>query len=572
MFGEEFFPTPPALARRMLKGVHFPYEDAILEPSAGKGDLIEAIKDHYGKQRYSRDCLKDIDAVEIEPNLQAILKEQKIRVVHNDFLTFSTLKKYDYIIMNPPFSVGAEHLTKALEFLKPGGTCICVLNAETIRNTNTNVRKALVQKLEDWKASFDYGQNAFKKAERRSNVEVVIVKVVCPEIPDRVGIKLENLLRDELTKEEKQSYVASHNAMVDTDLIRAAINEYRASVKLGIGAIRLIEELGAITLPQLLRPEEEESGVYSYLKPLLELKIKPNQFIQGMRMKYWKALFDKPELVGQLTTDLQSELRSQIERLQDYDFTLENIMALRDEIGRKFVGGVHDTILKLFDEFSAKHRWHDETSKNIHYFNGWKTNKAHYVNKKVIIPLNGYGWRVGGAFRLDHHASRKLTDVEKILAFLQGGSTYVTNVPDMLSIAERRGQTKEVQLLNIAVNFYKKGTTHIFFTNLDALRRFNIYCCRKKNWLPPDYGITPYEDLSPEAKRVIDSFSAEGEPIPADKPSDIGEKSYRLVCSRREELLIEPNQGVAMIGYEPPKDREESEGFDSLPLFAGGRA
>ena len=166
MFGEEFFPTPPALARRMLKGVHFQYEDAILEPSAGKGDLIEAIKDHYGKQRYSRDSLKDIDAVEIEPNLQAILKEQKIRVVHNDFLTFSTLKKYDYIIMNPPFSVGAEHLTKALEFLKPGGICICVLNAETIRNTNTNVRKALVQKLEGWKASFDYGQNAFKKAER----------------------------------------------------------------------------------------------------------------------------------------------------------------------------------------------------------------------------------------------------------------------------------------------------------------------------------------------------------------------------------------------------------------------
>lgn len=142
----------------------------------------------------------------------------------------------------------------------------------------------------------------------------------------------------------------------------------------------------------------------------------------------------------------------------------------------------------------------------------------------------------------------------------------------MLSIAERRGQTKEVQLLNIAVNFYKKGTTHIFFTNLDALRRFNIYCCRKKNGLPPDYGITPYEDLSPEAKRVIDSFSAEGEPIPADKPSDIGEKSYRLVCSRREELLIEPNQGVAMIGYEPPKEQTESEGLDSLPLFAGGKA
>jgi ubiquinone/menaquinone biosynthesis C-methylase UbiE len=574
MFGEEFFPTPPAVAKRMLKEIKFQYDDAILEPSAGKGDLIEEIKEHCGQPDYLRNYLKQIDAVEIEPNLRAILKEKEIRVVHSDFLTFSTLKRYDYIIMNPPFSAGAEHLTKALDFLKPGGTCVCVLNAETIRNTNTNIRKALVQKLEAWNASFDYVQHAFKKAERKTNVEVVIIQVARPESPDRVSIKLENLIRDELTDEEKSGYDDPQNALVDTDPIRAAINQYRASVKMGIGAIQLIKDLRSISMPKFLRPEEEKSGYYSYLKPLLEMKIKPNEFIQEMRKKYWMALFDNPELIGQLTDSLRSNLCNQFERLKDYDFTLENILALREEIGRKFVRGVQDTILELYDEFTEKHHWCKETSQNIHYFNGWATNKACYVNKKVIIPLRGYDEDFYKRFRLHYGASEKLTDVEKILAFLQGGSTYVTTVPDMLREAELCGQSKEVQLINISVNFYKKGTTHIFFTNLDALRRFNIYCCRKKNRLPPDYGITPYEDLSPEARRVIDSFSAEGEPIPANKPSDIGEKSYRIVCARREELLLEPDRDMPLLGYEqslPEPPKKLAEDFDSLPLFASGK-
>jgi len=216
MFGDDFFPTPPTLTKRMLKGLEFKCRDAILEPSAGKGDLIKAIKDHT-KEHYYRDYLEDIDAVEIDPNLRKVLKGQQIRVVHSDFLTFATLKRYDYIIMNPPFSSGAEHLTKALEFLKPGGTCVCILNAETLRNPYTNVRKALVQKLEDWKASIEYVPNAFKTAERKTGAEVAMIKVACPEIPDRVSIKLENLIRDELTEDERQADHDCRNALVDTD-------------------------------------------------------------------------------------------------------------------------------------------------------------------------------------------------------------------------------------------------------------------------------------------------------------------------------------------------------------------
>lgn len=36
------------------------------------------------------------------------------RVVFNNFLKFETFKKYDLILMNPPFSEGAYHLLKGV--------------------------------------------------------------------------------------------------------------------------------------------------------------------------------------------------------------------------------------------------------------------------------------------------------------------------------------------------------------------------------------------------------------------------------------------------------------------------
>ncbi len=50
-----FYPTPPALAAKMLYGIKWSGINAILEPSAGKGDLILAIPEaiaHYGSDKY----------------------------------------------------------------------------------------------------------------------------------------------------------------------------------------------------------------------------------------------------------------------------------------------------------------------------------------------------------------------------------------------------------------------------------------------------------------------------------------------------------------------------------------
>lgn len=111
----DFYPTPDSLIAKMLSGIDIGYTvQTILEPSAGKGDILRRLG--FGSEKsYYRKSL-DIDCIEIDPNLRQILKGiDNIHIVHDDFLTYQAFKQYDLIIMNPPFSNGDVHLLKAFD-------------------------------------------------------------------------------------------------------------------------------------------------------------------------------------------------------------------------------------------------------------------------------------------------------------------------------------------------------------------------------------------------------------------------------------------------------------------------
>lgn len=201
MAPDEFYPTPPDLASKMLDGIDFRQIHTVLEPSAGSGGLVLALSRQI-KDRFNHNRL-DVDCVELDPNLRAVLKyrfsdlrkievqkaiqdlqgkrkydcdtrsmvglsaaeEQKLKqltreletdfllngvhIVHDDFLSFRTFKKYDLILMNPPFSNGDKHLLKAISMQKrTGGGIVCLLNAETLLNPYTRLRKDLVDELQ----------------------------------------------------------------------------------------------------------------------------------------------------------------------------------------------------------------------------------------------------------------------------------------------------------------------------------------------------------------------------------------------------------------------------------------
>ena len=159
----EFFPTPKSFLEKIeIDFADFweklPRNISILEPSAGKGDIAEWFKHRTSENYYwrqDRRCLyfskSDIDCIEIVPELRSMLKGKSYQLVHDDFLTFSSLKRYDLIFMNPPFSNGDKHLLKAIDMQERyGGMVVCILNAETKRKKHIKVRKILKQKLENY--------------------------------------------------------------------------------------------------------------------------------------------------------------------------------------------------------------------------------------------------------------------------------------------------------------------------------------------------------------------------------------------------------------------------------------
>lgn len=516
----DYYPTPGKLIDKMLSGIDFDKIETILEPSAGNGNIVDALRQkeeiHNKYHRYEEYKI-DIDCIEVDPNLQHILKGKEYRVVHNDFLTYDTMKEYSLIIMNPPFSNGCKHLLKALEMQsRTGGAVICLLNAETIRNVYTNERLDLQRKLTEYNAEIEFIQDAFldTDVERKTGVEIALIKVYIPKV------QKESFIWNGLKKSQKErEYVATESTqLIDSDLFKAIVNQYQLEVEAGTKLIKEYFAMQPFILSEFGKNEETGETIQKG-NCILSLKVgnkelSVNQYIREVRGKYWKALFQNPKFIGQLTNNLQSEFYNKINELCDYDFSLYNIYQLKIDIQKKVASGIEDTILKLFDEFSNKYHYYDEMSKNIHYYNGWKTNKAWIINKKVIIPLNGYrdlqfSW---GGFKPTYYETvRKLQDIEKCFNYLDGGLTEAVDLEKSLKFAEEYGETKNIQLKYFTITFYKKGTCHIVFNNEELLKKFNIFGSQRKGWLPPSYGKKSYKDMTAEEKAVVNEFEGEKE-------------------------------------------------------------
>ena len=119
------YQTPTQIAEIMARIALYHIGDNpewnILEPSAGLGRIVEAVNAFMPKSRITAveensDCVKHL-----RQNFPS-LKELR----HGDFLQQNFNKKFDAIVMNPPFKMGRDikHIQHALKFLCPGGVLV----------------------------------------------------------------------------------------------------------------------------------------------------------------------------------------------------------------------------------------------------------------------------------------------------------------------------------------------------------------------------------------------------------------------------------------------------------------
>ena len=528
---EDFYPTPESLLDRITIGVDWELINSVLEPSAGRGNISEYVKKKCGVYKHYdryREIEMDIDCIEIEPELRAILKDKGFRVVHDDFLTYHTYKHYDLILMNPPFSVGARHLLKAIEIQQTsGGGIICLLNAETLRNPYSNERKDLLQKLEHYGAEIKYYENAFIDAERPTDVEVACVKVIIPE-PERKTTIFESLREKEYEEYERK---ARNSELAESDLVSAIVAQYNREIEWGL---RLYDEFLELRDKSL-----DEKTPISITLPHSEYdqhpeKFSVNSYVRAVRKKYWDKFFREPRFIGRLTSNLLDKYRSQVDTFVEYDFSYWNVKTIQEELSRNLVQGVENCIIALFDELSARYSWDSDLPNNIHYYNGWKTNCAWKINRRVIIPLNVYDTNSGGyTFLWIDRAISKLSDIEKALNYLDNGETGDVDIDATMRAAEKAHDLKNIPLKYFTATLYKKGTCHLTFTNERLLKKLNIFGSQKKGWLPKGYARRKYEEMSAEEQSVIESFE--------------GRESYNASLIESEYYLFDAGHSMPML-------------------------
>lgn len=385
-----------------------------------------------------------------------------------------------------------------------GGNIICLLNAETLKNPYTETRKELLKQLNKHNATIEYIDGAFTAAERRTNVEVALIKVAIEQVQEESDIY--NRLKE---AEQVEDFNPDVTELEVTDYIKAAVNQFNIEVKAGLELIRQYKAL----VPYIQNTFED-----GYKKPILMLVngyesryndcIAINDYLKDVRLKYWKALLSNKKFIGKLTSKLQTEYRRKVEKLADYDFTEFNIYTLSAEMNAQIKTGIEDEIIAMFDRLTEEHSYYPECAKNRHYYDGWKTNKAHKIGKKVIIPCYGVFDSWDGKPRI-YDANKTLEDIERILNLFDGHMTEEVNSADFLNFNFNQGITKDIKQKFYKVTFYKKGTAHITFTCPELIERFNIYVAQNKQWLPPAYGKKTYKDMTEEEKKAVDSFQGE---------------------------------------------------------------
>lgn len=469
MFNSEFYPTPPAVIETMLQGETIENK-TILEPSAGKGDIVDYLNE-YGA--------KSVLTCEINTDLQKILKS-KSNLLADDFLKVKSdqISHIDFIVMNPPFSNADKHILHAYEIAPRGCKIIALCNAETILNTHTSNRKQLKRIIDDNGGTFENLGDCFNDAERSTGVHIGLIKVQKPG--ESYNTEFEGFFLDDEPEEVQGNGILKH------DNIKELVNRY-------VAAVKLFDE-------QITAGQKMNSLINTFYRGNLCFQITQDsavktrgQFKKDLQKDAWKYIFNLLKMEKYATKGLREDINRFVEQQQDVPFTMRNIYKMLEIVIGTQAQRMDKAIIEVFDRVTEHH--HD----NRHHVKGWKTNSHFLVGKKFILPYmiapaKEYGYTSGCYTSLRSSYDGIIPDFEKALCYITGEPFETSEY----NTSTYKWETKGINSVNSSINRniygewynshffkykgYKNGNMHFEFTSTKVWELFNQRVAKIKGY------------------------------------------------------------------------------------------
>jgi len=500
MLENDFYPTPEALISRMLSRYSREAlsDMTILEPSAGNGNIADFILDQtdrcFSRREYRA---RNIHCCEIDYELRSILSDKDFRIVGDDFLSYSGgWILYDLIIMNPPFSHGVEHVLHAWDILK-AGDLVAILPSEVFRNPYTEQRKLLARIIQDNDGSVEDAGKAFEDAERKTQVEVSIIRLSKKELSGINDLFSTNGFQKSRIDDSAPDTV--ENMLAKRDVIASMEDAYHATLEAFKTAYKSLYELSLCgsqfgrnmagdsegsrhgTVQEAFcnfMGSTKLSGIATKKDFQDVYKQSFNVFVNDLRRAAWETVFGTTQMERFMTEGVKTEFRKLQQSQYSIEFSQQNVIKLLDTLFLNTNKIGEAAIIEAFDLMTKYYK------ENRIHVEGWKTNDFWRVNKKIILPFV-VDWTFGTP-HISWNQTQKLNDIDRGLCFLSGKSfdTIKKTSESIEAACKERCLFGKSEFFDFRL--YKKGTGHFTFQDSNLWESFNIAACKGKNWLPQD--------------------------------------------------------------------------------------
>lgn len=489
MFNNQFYPTPANVIGLMLEGENLTGK-TILEPSAGKGDIVEYCKNEGA----------EVIACENNPDLRLILAA-KCSLIGDDFLkvTSEQVSHIDYIVMNPPFNADEKHILHAYNIAPAGCKIIALCNLNTVKNTYSASRKELLNIVESCGSFEDLGQ-CFDSAERKTGVEVACIKI------QKEGASYKQEFEGFFMEEEPEQAEGQAAGLMSYNSIRDLVHRYITGVKIYDEFLEIEARLNKATdifYTSKLSHHISENGM-----PKTR-----NEYKKALQKSAWLYVFSLMDMKRTATQGLREDINKFVETQSQIPFTMKNIFRMLEIVIGTTEQRMDKALLEVFEKLT-KH--YNENRYNVE---GWKTNSHYLVNQRFIFPNGCHLCRYMKTIDVHSSYSETLMDFEKALCFITGENhDNIKSIYHSYRYHPEAGVWYDSHFFR--VRFYKKGTVHCEFKSEELWARFNQRIAKIK-------GYPLFEHTNAEAKKKQAEDKKRAETAP-NKPTVTGKVLFTV--------------------------------------------